>query len=323
MASGDTIVPPGERPVAVLTFEDVTYLEAARRRADALSEVAALLAGSLDFDATVQMIARLAVPRLGDWCFVELLRDDGSIERVAIEAADPVVLARAREYDTRYPLDPDAPWGSPQVIRTGEPDLSPEIHDEMLVAVAQDAEHLEILRSLGFRSSMIVPLRAGGRVIGDLALVSAESGRRYGEEDLTAALELAERCGLFLENARLYRELELARDELEAILFGVADAVTVQEASGRLVYANDAAVRLLGYPDRAALLSRAAGGTGRPLRDARRGRPAVPARPAARAAGAVGRGARAGDAVLPRAAPPASCAGRGEGAADARRRTGA
>jgi serine phosphatase RsbU (regulator of sigma subunit)/PAS domain-containing protein len=248
MASGDTIVPPGERPVAVLTFEDVTDIEVARRRADALSEVSALLAGSLDFDATVQMIARLAVPRLGDWCFVELLREDGSIDRPAIQATDPEVLARAREYDRRYPLDPDSPVGSPRVIRTGEPDLQPEIPDELLVAAAQDAEHLEILRSLGFRSSMIVPLRVGGRVLGDLALVSAGSGRRYDEADLHAAQELADRCALYLENARLYQELARARDELEAILAGVADAVTVQDPSGKLVYANDAAVRLLGEP---------------------------------------------------------------------------
>jgi PAS domain S-box-containing protein len=255
MASGDTITPPGERPVAVLTFEDVTDLEASRRRADALSEVSALLARSLDFDATVQLIARLAVPRLADWCFVELLRDNGSIERAAFEAVNPVLLARAREYDKRYPLDPDAPWGSPQVIRTGVADLTPEIPDEALASVAQDEEHLEILRSLGFRSSMIVPLHAGGRVIGDIALVSAESGRRFGHDDLAAAQELADRCGLYLENARLYRELEIARDELEAILAGIADAVTVQEPGGRLVYANDAAVLLLGYPDRAALLA--------------------------------------------------------------------
>ena len=99
----------------------------------------------------------------------------------------------------------------------------------MLEAVAQDAEHLALLRALGFRSSMIVPLRAGGRVIGDIALVSAGSGRRFGAADLAAAQELADRCGLYLENARLYRELGRARDELEAILAGVADAVTVQD----------------------------------------------------------------------------------------------
>ena len=259
VASGDTIVPPGSPPVAVLTFEDVTELEAARRRSDALADVAALLAGALDFDATLQVIAQLAVPRLADWCFVELLRDDGSIDRVAIEADDPALLAYAREYDRRYPLDPDSPVGSPQVIRSGEPDLQPEIPDAMLEAAAQDDEHLEILRALGFRSSMIVPLRAGGRVVGDLALVSAASGRSFGATDLAAAQELADRCGLYLENARLYRELERAHDELEAILAGVADAVTVQRPDGRLSYVNDAAVRLLGeplgYADRAALMA--------------------------------------------------------------------
>jgi len=259
VASGATIVPPGRAPVAVVTFEDVTELEAARRRTDALAEAGALLAGSLDFDATVQLVARLAVPRLADWCFVELLRDDGGIERVAMEAVDPELLRRAREYDRRWPLDHDSPVGSPRVIRTGEPDLQPAIPDAMLEQAAGDAEQLEILRSLGFRSSMVVPLRESGRVVGDLALVSASSGRRYGPADLAAAQELADRCALQLENARLYRELEHAHDELEAILAGVADAVTVQGRDGRLTYVNDAAVRLLGeplgLPDRAALLA--------------------------------------------------------------------
>ncbi len=259
IASGDTVVPPGGAPVAVLTFEDVTELEATHRRSDALADAAALLAGSLDFDATLGTLAQLAVPRLADWCLVELLRDDGSIDRVAIEAADPELLARAREYDRRYPIDRDSPVGSAQVIRSGEPDLQPEIPDAMLEVVARDAEHLELLRALGFRSSMIVPLRAGGRVVGALALVSAAAGRTFGEDDLAAAQELADRCGLYLENARLYSELGQARDELEAILAGVADAVTVQTAEGRLTYVNDAAVRLLGVPigysDRASLLA--------------------------------------------------------------------
>jgi len=257
IAAGDTIRVAGRPPVEVLAFEDVTELEAARRRSDALADATALLAGSLDFDAMPALIARLAVPRLADWCFVELLREDGGIDRVAIEADDQAMLERAREYDRRYPLDPDSPVGSPQVIRSGEPDLRSDIPDTMLELAAQDAEHLEILRGLGFRSSMIVPLRAGGRVIGDVALVSAGSGRRFGPADLAAAQELADRCGLYLENARLYRELERAHDELEAILDGVADAVTVQGRDGRLTYVNDAAVRLLGYQDRAALLAAA------------------------------------------------------------------
>jgi serine phosphatase RsbU (regulator of sigma subunit)/PAS domain-containing protein len=259
LVSGATLAARGGQPLAVLTFEDITEAEVARRRADTLDDVGVLLAGSLDFDATLQIIARLAVPRLADWCFVELLRDDGSIDRVAIEADDPALLELAREYDRRYPLDPEAPVGSARVIRSGEPELQAEIPDAMLAAVAVDAEQLEILRSLGFRSSMIVPLRAGGRVVGDLALVSAGSGRRFGQADVAIAQELADRCGLYLENARLYRELAHAHDELEAILGGIADAVTVQGPDGRLTYANEAAVRLLGvlagFPDKEALFA--------------------------------------------------------------------
>jgi PAS domain S-box-containing protein len=241
IAGGDTIHPPGRPPVEVLAFEDVTELEAARRRSGALADATALLAGSLDFDAMPALIVRLAVPRLADCCFVELLRDSGAIDRVAIEAGDDALLERAREYDRRRPVDPRAPAGSPRVIRSGEAELQPEAMLE--------------LRELGFRSSMIVPLRSGGRVIGALALMSAGSGRRFGPADLAAAQELADRCGLYMENARLYGELETAHGELEAILEGVADAVTVQGQDGRLTYVNEAAVRLLGFEDREALLA--------------------------------------------------------------------
>jgi PAS domain S-box-containing protein len=245
---------PGTGRLIAVTFEDITELERTRRRAGALVEAGSVLAGSLDYDATLQRVADLVVPRLADWCFVELVRD-GRIDRVAIAADDPALHAMATEYDRRYPLDPDSPVGSPQVIRTGEAQLVPEIGDEMLRAAAQDPEHLEILRGLGFRSSMIVPLRVGGRVIGDIAMVSAASGRRFGPDDLATAQELADRCVLYVENARLYRELELARDELEAILAAIPDAVTVQRADGRLVYANSAAVRLLGHESADSLLA--------------------------------------------------------------------
>jgi PAS domain S-box-containing protein len=255
VSSAAMIDMPGGARLTAVAFEDITALEQARRRADTLAEVGAVLGGSLDFDATLQRIAHLAVPRLADWCFVELLRADGSIERAAMAADDPALLRTARDYDRRYPLDPESPVGSPRVIRTGEPDLMPEIPAAMLEAAAQDAEHLEILRELGFRSSMIVPLRAGGRVLGDIALIMAGSQRRYGEEDLAAAQELADRCSLYLENARLYRELRLARDELEAILAGIPDAVTVQGPDGGLVYVNDAAVQLLGHATRESLLA--------------------------------------------------------------------
>jgi PAS domain S-box-containing protein len=201
---------------------------------------------SLDYGETLANVGRLAVPAYADWCFVELLRDDGHIERVVMEHVDPAKREFMVEYDRRYPLDPESPIGSPKVIRTGEPELIPEIPDEFLQAAATDAEQLRIMRAVGMVSSMVVPLRVRGTVIGDIALVAAESGRRYGEADLARAQELADHCALAIDNARLFTTLRETRDDLGAILEGVADAVTAQAADGRLVYANDAAVRLLG-----------------------------------------------------------------------------
>jgi PAS domain S-box-containing protein len=219
-----------------------------------LEDASRLLASSLEYGETLATVARLAVPDYADWCFVELLQPDGSIERAVIEHADPSKRPFVEEYDRRYPLDPNAPAGSPQVIRSGEPELMSDIPEAFWEQVAQDPEQLRLLREVGFRSAMIVPLRVRGVVIGDIALVTAESGRRYDERDLRTAQELADRCALALDNARLYTELSEAesaarqsRDELEAILEGVPDAVTAQAADGKLVYVNDAAVRLLGF----------------------------------------------------------------------------
>jgi serine phosphatase RsbU (regulator of sigma subunit)/PAS domain-containing protein len=164
-----------------------------------------------------------------------------------MEHVDPAKRQFIVEYDARYPLDPDSPVGSPQVIRTGEPILMPEIPDALWEAAAQDPEQLRLMREAGMVSAMVVPLRVRGTVIGDLALTTAESGRRYTEADLARAQDLADRCALAIDNADLHTRLSETRDDLRAIIEGIADAVTAQDPLGRLVYANDAAVRLLGF----------------------------------------------------------------------------
>jgi PAS domain S-box-containing protein len=210
---------------------------------------------SLDYAETLTAAARLAVPEYADWCFVELLMPDGRIDRVVIEHVDPSKREFIEEYDRRYPLDPDAPMGSPNVIRTGEPELMSDIPEEFWAAVAQDPEQHRLMREVGIVSALVVPMRVRGTVIGDIALAHSVSGRRYTEEDLPRAQDLANRCALAIDNARLHTEAQRSRDDLEAIVEGVADAVTAQAPDGRLVYANDAAVRLLGFTDAQELLS--------------------------------------------------------------------
>jgi signal transduction histidine kinase/ActR/RegA family two-component response regulator len=107
------------------------------------------------------------------------------------------------------------------VLRTGKSELYPEVPDALLVAAAQDEEHLRIMRDLGFNSGMVVALVAHGRAFGAITFVTAESGRRYGTEDLAFAEDLARRASLAVENARLYQQAQEAnriKDEFLATL---------------------------------------------------------------------------------------------------------
>src|SRR5204863_138154 len=105
-----------------------------------------------------------------------------------------------------------------------EPEAHPHVTDEMLAASARDPEHLELLRAVGAQSYMVVPLRARGRVLGTMVLLSTDSARRYGDDDLAAAEELASGCALAVDNARRFaeaREAERRKDEGLALLDAV------------------------------------------------------------------------------------------------------
>ncbi|WP_207956732.1 PAS domain S-box protein [Rubrobacter tropicus] len=256
------IVEEGRLVRAWGTQRDVTERHLAEEAQRLLAEASDVLASSLDYRATLSNVARLAVPALADWCAVDVFGEDGALERLAVEHPDPEKVALAYELQERYPPDPDAPRGVHRVLRTGEPEMMPEIPPEVIEGVARDEEHREILRKLGLRSYMVVPLLARGRTLGAISLVAAESGRRYGEPDLEFARELARRAALAVDNAKLFEEarrelserrraqeeLRASRDQLEVVLRGVADGITAQDPTGRIIYANETAARLVGYP---------------------------------------------------------------------------
>ena len=243
-------------------FQDITERKQEEGAQRFLAEAGDALSSSLDFRATLASVARLAVPTLADWCAVDILAADGSVERLATAHEDPDKVSLAIRLQEGYPTDPEATSSVPNVLRTGRPELYPEVTDVTLEAVARDPEHLDLLREIGFTSVIIVPMVARERTLGAVTLVSAESGRRYGESDLGLAEELARRAAMAVDNARLYEEarreisereraeaqVRASRDQLEAVLGGVADGVTAQDASGRLIYANETAARLVGYP---------------------------------------------------------------------------
>jgi GAF domain-containing protein len=131
-----------------------------------LAEASEVLASSLDYRATLASVARLAVPTLADWCAVDVLGEDGSLERLAVEHQDPEKIRLAHELEERYPADPDAPRGVHQVLRTGEPEMMSEIPEELLDQAARDEEHREMIKELGLKSYIVVPLMARGKALG-------------------------------------------------------------------------------------------------------------------------------------------------------------
>ncbi len=181
--------------------------EDARARTAFLARVGARMAASRDLGATLQEVAAATVPEMADWCMLTLVEADGGLSTAAIAHADPSLTERGWEVMRRHPLQPDDPAGPARVIRTGESELLPDLTDEMLAGIADGEEHLALLRRLGLRSSLVVPLRRPGRVLGALTLLFAESRRRFGEDEISLARALAARASLHIQNARLHDEL--------------------------------------------------------------------------------------------------------------------
>jgi len=218
--------------------------EEAQERLLFLAEATETLTSSLDYEVTLTQLARMAVPRIADWCGVLVITDDGSVRQLAAEHIDPDKVELAQELAKRVPYDPDAPSGAPRVIRTGEPELLPEIPDELIDAASPDPEVVAIIRELGLHSAMTVPIMARGRILGALSLVAAESGRIYGSDDLALAQELADRAGLAIENATLYRQTSRDAAERAAILGQIGEGIILANPEGRIVFANAAAREL-------------------------------------------------------------------------------
>jgi signal transduction histidine kinase/ActR/RegA family two-component response regulator len=195
---------------AISIFQDITERRRAEEAQRFLAEAGGAIASSLDYETTLASVARMAVPVLADWCSVDVLEEDGTLRRLAVAHVDPKKVEWAYELQERYPPDMSAEQGVPQVLRTGKSELYPEIPDEMLAAAAVDEEHLRIMREIGFTSAIIAPLVAQGRTLGAITFISAESGRRYGRDELALAENLAHRAGIAVDNARLYRTAQEA-----------------------------------------------------------------------------------------------------------------
>jgi serine phosphatase RsbU (regulator of sigma subunit)/anti-sigma regulatory factor (Ser/Thr protein kinase) len=194
---------------AAMALDNARLHEEARRaeqRQRFLADSTEILAATLHPPETLRRIARLVVPRLADWCVVDMLDASGELERVAVAHVDPEKERVGWELSKHYEPKPEESDGVMKAIRTGEPAVYEEISEEVLRAFAEDQRHLEMLQDLGVKSSMIVPLTIRGRAVGALTFVWAESGHVYRARDLELAIELARRAASAVDNARLYAE---------------------------------------------------------------------------------------------------------------------
>jgi signal transduction histidine kinase/CheY-like chemotaxis protein len=215
--------------------------ETAAWRSRFLAEASRELAAALDYRARLAIVARLAVPYLADYCIIDEVEENGEVRRVEVTAADPAKQEFARDLQRRTPLPGLPPiggghpprsggrapaeggWGEARrgVLRTGQSEIWPDVSPSQLEALALDDEYLPLLQKLGIRSVMIVSLQARGRTLAVMTFLAAESGRRYGPDDLALAADFADRAAVALDNARLYHEVQDAaqrKDEFLAML---------------------------------------------------------------------------------------------------------
>jgi PAS domain S-box-containing protein len=204
------IVQDGELLRAWGTQRDVTeqrlFNEAERDRSVFIAEANDLFAQSLDYERTLRNLALMAVPRLADWCAVDMVDADGSVRRLAVQHPDPEMLKLAFDLQEKYPGDPDSPRGLPGVIRSGRTDWIRLIPDELIERAAVNAEHLAMLRKLQLKSYICTPIKVRERIAGVLTLVKSGQSRPYDEADVRLAEALALRAGYAIENATAYRE---------------------------------------------------------------------------------------------------------------------
>ncbi|MEH2128937.1 protein kinase domain-containing protein [Nostoc sp.] len=204
--------------------------EVNQQRAAFLAQVSATLASSLDYESTLASVANLVVPYFADWCSVDLLQDNQSINRVAVAHRDPEKVKLGWQLHQHYPRKLDEPQGVPKVLRTGIPEMVTEISDALLAAGIPDAEHLRITREIGLKSCIILPLMVRKRIFGAISFFTAESERRYSTADLLLAEDVAHRAAIAIDNARLYQEAQQAQKTAEVALERIARLQSITAA---------------------------------------------------------------------------------------------
>ncbi|MFY2558673.1 GAF domain-containing protein [Corallococcus terminator] len=203
-----------------------------------LARAGELLGESLEWRTVLQRLAELAVPVLADWCAVDVIAEDGRVERVAAAHREPEKVALVHELAQLWPVDLVSPGGISEALRTGRPVVLPVVPDELLPGLVRAREQLDSVRHLVSRAALILPLVARGRVLGAMSLVRGDRVASFDAPDVEVAMELARRASLSMDNALLYEEARAAQSfssRLQTVTAALSRAATAEDVARVLV----------------------------------------------------------------------------------------
>jgi PAS domain S-box-containing protein len=186
-----------------------------------VAEATLKLTSSLDYAEVLRALSYLAVPFLADYCAFDVVNTEGTVIRAATAHVLPGKAQAAEDFRARYD-DDDGPTSPRRVMRTRTASFIREVTDDIIVESARgDEERLARIRSLGVISYLCIPMITHDRVLGAMTIANAESGRRFSDDDVRVAQDIAVRAALAVETAQSYQQLQSAnrvKDEFLATL---------------------------------------------------------------------------------------------------------
>ncbi len=235
-----------------LTFRDVTQRRRTERNLELLSDSGRALAESRDLKQTLQNIAQLCIRSFSDFCYFDLLREDGSIDRAVRIHRDPAQQAILQEA-SQMSIRREAYHPVNEALATGKGTLIERVTDDWLRKVAIDETHLRCIRELRFHTLLSVPVRDGHRNFGTLSFCRTVNPIPFHDADCDVAMELGYRIGAHLHNSQLSQAAHEARKTVrleqeklrDLFLQAPAPILMLSGPSHLITLANDQYVRLV------------------------------------------------------------------------------
>lgn len=182
-----------------------------RLRFQILEDIASVADGGRSLEQTLDAIAAILVPALGDYCMIDVIEED-QVRRAAVRVDGPGAEAIEKGLTERKPALQEQIADAASVARQ-EPRLFEHVTEADLRPVAESEEDLAFLLGMNVRSFVTLELRARGRPTGILSVGVSHSGRRYRQDDADFFAILAGRVALALDNAGLFSNLERSERE--------------------------------------------------------------------------------------------------------------